>query len=114
KKDAGPRLTYDEDLQMIVFEHLESETNEPKKRWTFIPDGDYEAFKWQNGKWQHIEKLFTQVTAEGKEPMPMPVKDAEGNTLEDNLKDNFTETTAEKPAPKKVTPPKKTVKPKKG
>jgi hypothetical protein len=62
KKDAGARLTYDEDLRMVVFEHLESETNEPKKKWTFIPDGDYEGFKWKNGKWVHVDKVFTQVT----------------------------------------------------
>lgn len=88
KKDAGPRLTYDNDLKMIVFEHLESETNEPKKKYTYIPDGDYEGFKWENGKWIHVEKLFTQVTELGKEPMPMPVKDAEGNTMEEKLQDN--------------------------
>jgi hypothetical protein len=51
KKEAGARLVYDKDLQMIVFEHLISETNEPKKKWTLIPDGDYEGFKWKNGKW---------------------------------------------------------------
>lgn len=116
RKDAGPRLTYDDDMKMIVFEHLESETNEPKKKWTYIPDGDYEAFKWQNGKWVHVEKLFNQVTAEGKEPMPAPVKDAEGNTIEENLKNNLpvetegADTSAtKKPTVKKVTKPKKKI-----
>ena len=33
-------------------------------------------------------KVFNQVTPEGKEPMPSPVKDAQGNTNEDMLKDN--------------------------
>ena len=89
KKTAGARLTYDEDLKMIIAEHLESETGEPKKKWTYIPDGDYEGFAWKNGKWIHVEKVFKQVTAEGKEPMPAPVKDAEGNTMEEKLKDNF-------------------------
>jgi hypothetical protein len=89
KKDAGPRLTYDNDMQMIVFEHMESQTSEPNKKWTYVPDGDYEGFKWQHGKWVHVEKLFTQVTAEGKEPVPSPIKDAEGNTMEEKLKDNF-------------------------
>ena len=106
KKDAGPRLTYDNDLQMIVFEHMESETNEPNKKWTYVPDGDYEGFKWVSGKWMHVEKLFNQITAEGKEPVPAPVKDAEGNTMEDLLKDNMsnekdkTDTPAIKPAAK--------------
>ena len=112
KKDAGPRLTYDNDMQMIVFEHLESESNEPKKKWTLVPDGDYEGFSWQNGKWVHIEKIFTQITPEGQEPVPAPVKDAEGNTMEDKLKDNVipqsSDSTATKPAPVLKTKPKKT------
>lgn len=89
KKSTGARLTYDENLGMIVFEHLESESNEPKKKWTLIPDGDYEGFKWTNGKWVHVEKVFNQITPEGKEPVPSPIKDAQGNTEEDKLKDNF-------------------------
>ena len=117
KKDAGPRLTYDNDMQMIVFEHMESETNEPNKKWTYVPDGDYEGFKWQNGKWVHVEKLFNQVTAEGKEPVPSPIKDAEGNTMEDLLKDNMagekekTDTPAVKPVKPKTVKPKKKVSP---
>ena len=88
KKDAGARLNYDENLDMIVFEHLESESNEPKKKWTLIPDGDYEGFKWKNGKWVHINKVFTQITPEGNEPVPNPIKDAQGNTDENKLQDN--------------------------
>ena len=88
KKDAAARLNYDENLDMIVFEHLESESNEPKKKWTLIPDGDYEGFKWKNGKWVHINKVFTQITPEGNEPVPNPIKDAQGNTDENKLQDN--------------------------
>lgn len=88
KKSTGARLTYDENLGMIVFEHLESESSEPKKKWTLIPDGDYEGFKWSNDKWVHVEKVFNQITPEGKEPLPSPVKDANGNTEEDKLQDN--------------------------
>ncbi len=88
KKSAGARLTYDDDMKMIVLEHLESETGEPQKKWTYIPDGDYEGFKWKNGKWVHIEKIFTQMLQEGQAPVPEPVKDAQGNTIEEKLKDN--------------------------
>ena len=88
KKSAGARLTYDENLRMIVFEHLESESNEPKKKWTLIPDGDYEGFKWNNDKWVHIEKVFNQVTPEGKEPVPNPLKDTQGNLEIDKLQDD--------------------------
>ena len=88
KKSTGARLTYDENLSMIVFEHLESESNEPKKKWTLIPDGDYEGFKWNNDKWVHVEKVFNQVTPEGKEPVPSPLKDTQGNLQEDKLQNS--------------------------
>jgi hypothetical protein len=88
KKNTGARVNYDSELGMIILEHLESETNEPSKKWTFIPDGDYEGFKWKNGKWLHINKVFNQVTPEGKEPIPNPIKDVNGKVNEQNLKDN--------------------------
>jgi hypothetical protein len=82
KKDAGARLTYDDDMSMIIFEHLISETNEPKKKWTLVGDGDYEGFKWVNGKWLHVEKVFTEVTPDGQAPVPKPVNST-GNLLDD-------------------------------
>lgn len=88
KKNTGARVNYDDQLGIIIFEHLESETNEPSKKWTFIPDGDYEGFKWRNGKWQHINKIFNQITPEGKEPVPNPIKDLNGKVNEQSLKDN--------------------------
>lgn len=88
KKNTGARLTYDAQLGMIIYEHLESETNEPTKKWTFIPDGDYEGFKWKNGKWVHVNKVFNQITPEGKEPVPNPIKDVNGKTIELKLKNN--------------------------
>ncbi|MCW5918049.1 MAG: hypothetical protein KIS82_11970 [Ferruginibacter sp.] len=72
KKDASPRLNYDPELDLIVMEHLVSESNQPQKKWTLIPDGDYEALKWRNGKWVYIDKIFNQVTPEGKAPVPNP------------------------------------------
>ena len=88
KKNTGARLIYDAQLGMIIFEHLESESSEPTKKWTFIPDGDYEGFKWKNGKWMHVNKVFNQVTPEGKEPIPNPIKDVNGKTIEQKLKNN--------------------------
>ena len=85
KKNAGPRLNYDKDLHIIIYEHLISETGEPKKKYTYIPDGDYEGLKWIDGKWVHIEKVFNQITPEGKEPVPDPILDSKGNIDESKL-----------------------------
>jgi len=76
KKDASPRLNYDPEMDMIVMEHLVSESNQPQKKWTLIPDGDYEALKWRNGKWVYINKIFNQVTPEGKAPVPAPYNES--------------------------------------
>jgi hypothetical protein len=74
KKDVGARLNYDDDLDMIIVDHLISETNEPAKKETYVPDGDYEGFKWKNGKWVHIEKVFHYKTPEGETPVPTPLE----------------------------------------
>ena len=80
EKDTRARLTYDPELDMIVFDHLISESNEPQKKFTLIPDGDYEGFKWQNGKWVHVDKLFNQSLKDGEAPRPEPLYDKEGST----------------------------------
>ncbi|MCP9750356.1 hypothetical protein [Ferruginibacter sp. HRS2-29] len=93
KKDVGPRLTYDPELQMIVMEHLVSESNQPLKKWTLIPDGDYEGFKWINGKWAYVSKIFNDITPEGKPPTPKTIRDEKGNVEYEKLKGNEGTTT---------------------
>ncbi|MGC4104029.1 hypothetical protein [Ferruginibacter sp.] len=110
KKEDGPKLNYDAEMDMIIVEHLVSESNEPNKKWTLVGDGDYEGFKWKNGKWVHIEKIFNQVTPLGQAPVPSPIRDATGTLDESKLKDG--EPAATKPAEEKskakpVTPKKK-------
>jgi hypothetical protein len=110
KKESGPKLNYDPEMDMIIVEHLVSESNEPKKKWTLVGDGDYEGFKWKNGKWVHVEKIFSLVTPLGKEPVPNPVRDGSGNLDESKLKGNEGSGTEEKPKtvkPKTVPPKKK-------
>ncbi len=97
KRTASPRLTYDPEMDMIVYEHLISETGEPDKKYTYIPDGDYEGLKWVDGKWVHINKVFTEVTPEGQEPVPAPLRDAEGNIDYSKLSQRTPEDESETP-----------------
>ncbi len=85
KKNASPRLTYDPNQDMIIYEHLISESGQPQKKYTYIPDGDYEGLFWRDGKWVHIQKIFTQKTPEGHEPVPQPILDEKGNIDESKL-----------------------------
>jgi hypothetical protein len=72
KKNGNARMNYDDDLQMILYDHLISETNEPTKKFTYIPDGDYEGFKWEYGKWKHIDKVFQFKLEDGQAPVEKP------------------------------------------
>ena len=109
KKDAGPRLNYDPELDMIVAEHLISENGQEEKKWTYIGDGDYEGFRWQGGKWVHVEKIYNYVTPLNKEPVPNPLNNNNGNLLDDksNVPQEPKPTTGEKPKTKPATPKKK-------
>ncbi len=113
KKNASPRLTYDPDMDMIIYEHLISETGEPEKKYTYIPDGDYEGLKWKDGKWVHIEKVFTYKTPEGQEPVPQPIRDAKGtideSKLSQRMPENYTQedSTEVKPPASQKAPVKK-------
>jgi hypothetical protein len=73
KKNGNGRILYDDELDIIIYDHLISESNEPAKKFTYIPDGDYEGFKWVNGKWQHIEKVFNQKLEDGQAPVLKPL-----------------------------------------
>ena len=73
RKDTNARMQFDDEMDMIIFDHLISESNEPQKKYTFIPDGDYEGFKWQDGKWVHIDKVFTYKLRDGEAPVGVPL-----------------------------------------
>lgn len=82
KKDGRARMNYDKELDMIVYDHLVSENNEPDKAYTLIPDGDYQGLKWVNGKWVLVDKVFNYKLQDGQAPVPAPLKDASGNSDE--------------------------------
>jgi hypothetical protein len=85
KKEASTFVNYDPDLKLIIFDHLISETDEPDKPYTFIPDGDSEGFAWKGGKWVHIDKVFDYKLEDGQAPVPDPIRDAKGTNNEEKL-----------------------------
>jgi hypothetical protein len=108
KKEAKTFFNYDAELDMIVFDHLISESNEPDRKETFIPDGDFEGFKWQNGQWVHVDKVFNFRLKEGDFPMDESLYDESGNVNEEKLQKATDKNLQKKnPPAKTTTPPKK-------
>lgn len=87
KKGTRVLVNYIEDLQMILVDHLVSENDDTGNQWTYVPDGDQEGFKWENGKWMHIDKVFTFKLQDGQAPIGDPLLDPKGNRNEGKLQE---------------------------
>jgi hypothetical protein len=85
KKEASSYLNFDPEMNMILVDHFHSETEEPDKAHTLVPDGDYEGFEWKGGKWIHIDKVFNQKLEDGQAPVPEPLLDIKGARDEEKL-----------------------------
>lgn len=97
KKEARTYVNYEPELKLILFDHLISETEEPEFPWTFVPDGDYEGFKWQNGQWVHVDKVFNYKLEDGQAPVGDQLMDYKGNKDEEKLKQKSDANKGKKP-----------------
>ncbi|TCZ69032.1 hypothetical protein [Flaviaesturariibacter aridisoli] len=93
KREANVTANWDEDQKLILFDHLVSESSQPDLPYTMVPDGDSEGFKWEKGRWVHIDKVFhykvDMSDADpllGKPPVGDPILDSKGNINEEKLK----------------------------
>ncbi len=86
KKEAVASFNYDTALNMIIYDHLISESEEPNRRETYVPDGDYEGFTWQNGQWLHVSKVFNTALQDGQFPADKKILNDDGGINEELLK----------------------------
>ena len=75
--DVSIKLNYDQDLQLIVFDHLIPMKSPYKgQKISFVPDGSYRGYQLnQSGTWTYIDKIFHTTLAEP--PRERPVLDKE-------------------------------------
>jgi len=88
KKEAGTRFNYDPNMDMVVYDHLVPEGDHPEKKDTYVPDGDFEAFQWKEGRWVHVAKdLFTFKLKDGQFPVDAKILDDQGKVNEQVLQE---------------------------
>lgn len=75
--EASVRLNWDENYQMILFDHLIPMPSPFGRGVTYVPDGSYEGFKFEKGRWIYVEKVFNDVMEET--PRPEPILDSRKN-----------------------------------
>jgi len=77
--DARVQLNWNDELQMIVFDHLvEAPSAYPGQQFMYIPDGDVDGLKLEDGKWKYVRRIFDQVLEEA--PRPEPVFNEKGGS----------------------------------
>lgn len=71
---ASARLNYDEEMDIIIYDHLVPQSEKEKGAYfNYVPDGTYSGFKWENGKWVWVEKIFHySIDHPDNPPMPSP------------------------------------------
>lgn len=70
--DASVNLNYNKSLKMIIQDHLEERMGLQEGQGpTNIPDGTYEGYTLEDGKWKYVEKIYNHVYE--KPPRPKPV-----------------------------------------
>ncbi len=75
KKDVSASLNWDKDLNMIYFDRLASQMNDPNRKYTFAPTGQYDGFRLYQGKWTFVRDLIPiQNFKDGEAPAPKAFK----------------------------------------
>ncbi|TAD87577.1 MAG: hypothetical protein EAY75_06080 [Bacteroidetes bacterium] len=100
KKEGRAKLNYDPEEDLVVMDNLVSETNEPDKKFTLVPGGDYEGLRWTNGQWTHVAKLVNQNLGDGNAPQPELIFDSNGIANQDMLNAQSAKNMKEKPKDK--------------
>jgi hypothetical protein len=54
KKNVQVSLNYDADKKMIMIDRLVSEINDPRRKNTYIPGGQTDGLRWENGRFVYV------------------------------------------------------------
>ncbi|PHN07126.1 hypothetical protein [Flavilitoribacter nigricans] len=68
---ATVKVNYDPTYEIIMFDHLVPGGGQYGEGITYYPDGSYEGYNLQNGRWLYIEKVFDQMSAEAPRDYPI-------------------------------------------
>ena len=69
KKGVQVTMNWDTTRQAIVFDYLVSQMNDPHRKYTYVPSGQYDGFRWGNGVWNYIRDLIpVTILQDGQAP----------------------------------------------
>lgn len=73
KKDVQVSMNWNDEKKMIVFDHLTSQVNDPHRKYTFAPSGQYDGLKWDHETWNYLKDLIpVTILKDGEAPDDQP------------------------------------------
>jgi hypothetical protein len=70
--EASVRVNWDEQYQMVLFDHLIQIPSAYGRGFTAVPDGSYDGLKLEkSGQWKFVSKVFNDVMTEEFRPEPV-------------------------------------------
>lgn len=73
KKDVQISMNWSEERQVIVFDKLVSQMNDPHRKYTYVPSGQYDGLKWGNDMWNYVRDLIPiTILKDGEAPSDPP------------------------------------------
>ncbi len=75
KKEVQVSMNWGEDVNGIYFDKLVSQVNDPNRKYTFVPSGEYDGFVWSKNMWHYKSNLIQiEIREDGEAPTPQPLK----------------------------------------
>ncbi len=71
--DAKVRMNWDEQYQLVIFDHLIPFASPYGRAGTYVPDGSYDGYKLDKGRWKYVDKVFDDKQKDV--PFPEPILD---------------------------------------
>ena len=70
KKDVQVSMNWNEERHVIIFDKLVSQVNDPHRKYTYVPSGQYDGFRWQNEMWNYMRDLIpVTILKDGEQPV---------------------------------------------
>ena len=73
KKDVQASMNWNEERKCIIFDHLVSQVNDPNRKYTYAPSGQYDGFRWHDNTWNYERDLIpVTILKDGEAPVDPP------------------------------------------
>ena len=70
KKEVQVFMNWDQEKQVIVFDRLVSQMNDPHRKYTYVPSGEYDGFRWANDMWNYLRDIMPiKILQDGEQPL---------------------------------------------